>query len=434
MIYWGLLLVFVLEYVRPVSYMPALQPLRLNTLVPVLLAVTSLFAGPARVPTQQLLSETNTKLVLGFLGLLVVSALTADVTEYALNMLTLVGGYVLLYWIVAQQVTDLRRITGVFKVLIFVHLVVTALNPQLFAGGRQYIASNGFMGDGNDFALSVNIVIPMCLFLAFESVHARQRLFYTLALAVLVMDVVLTQSRGGTLALACVGFFYWLRSERKLAMTAGGVCAVVFILLLAPPSYFERMHTIGDTEEGSARGRIDAWKAGVAMAVDNPLLGVGAGHFGVMHGARYGGLNQTAHSIYFLVLGELGLPGILLFIAIIWANFAANRRVARRLDRRSRDGTRVERQLMASASAALIAYATGGAFLSAAYYPHLFVLCGLLAASRRWVEARLAAEESGAILIPTAVGPAVGPGLSPYFVPQQARSLVSGPAANPRAR
>jgi O-antigen ligase len=123
------------------------------------------------------------------------------------------------------------------------------------------------------------------------------------------------------------------------------------------------------------------------MAVDNPLLGVGAGHFAIMHGAVYrtttgGPHEQTAHSIYFHVLGEFGLPGIVLLVGMIAWNFRANRRLAIELRRAGLTETSSELRLLTASSAALIAYAVGGAFLSAFYYPHLYVVAAFLAASR----------------------------------------------------
>lgn len=416
MIYWGLLLFFVMEYVRPASYFPALGVLKLNTLVPVLSAIGSLFSGSNRVPTQQLVSEPQTKLLLSFLGLIVLSVLTADVTDYAWTIFTAVFGYFLVFWVIAQQVTTLARLKGLIKTLVLVHLAVTALNPQIFDGAREYIASGYFLGDGNDFALSVNIVIPLCLFLVLDAASMRVRLFYIGALLLLVFDVVATQSRGGTVALGCVGLYFWIKSDRKLAMSVIVTTVLVMVLLVAPAGYFERMNSVADSEEGSAKGRIEAWTAAVQMAIDHPILGVGAGHFSVMHGARYrtsvdSPPNQTAHSIYFLVLGDLGLPGIALFLAVIWANLAANRRLARQLEARDLADTAASRQLLSSSSASLVAYATGGAFLSAAYYPHLFVIAGLMTAARRVAAARVTTPASAAPRRPV--------GISPHFVPRQ---------------
>src|SRR5690606_24820523 len=104
----------------------------------------------------------------------------------------------------------------------------------------------------------------------------------------------------------------------------------------APPVYFERLSTITHYQnEGSAMGRITAWKAGTRMALDNPVTGVGAGHFAVSFGTRYrppeaeGMPWLTAHSSYFLVLGELGLPGIIAFLILTWGNIRANGKMRR---------------------------------------------------------------------------------------------------------
>jgi O-antigen ligase len=130
------------------------------------------------------------------------------------------------------------------------------------------------------------------------------------------------------------------------------------------------------------------------MAQDHPLLGVGAGHFPVKYGTDYRppGHDRTsipwsnAHSIYFLVLGELGFPGLLFLVAMILGNIWANTRLARAQERSSTPGYDTGQRLMVCLSSSMIAFAVGGAFLSAIYYPHLFVLAGLMIAGRKVLE------------------------------------------------
>jgi len=165
---------------------------------------------------------------------------------------------------------------------------------------------------------------------------------------------------------------------------------VVLILALAPGAYFDRMGSIGDTQEGSAQGRITAWRTAMRMAIDHPLFGVGPAHFSVKFGTEYRppdyiGSGMTAHSIYFLALGELGFPGLIIVISIIVHNLLANRRVEKLVQSRGSPTRDSDLNLLAAGSAAMIALATAGAFLSALYYPHLYVLAGLLSATRRVV-------------------------------------------------
>jgi probable O-glycosylation ligase (exosortase A-associated) len=399
MIYYALLLFFVLEYMRPGSYIPGLNAIRLNSIVPLVVILgTLLTASP--VSNQAVLRESNTKIVLFMLGLIVLSVLTADVTMYAFTVFTTVLGYVLMYWVLARQITDLRRLKGLFMTLILIHVALAAMTPQMFTDpdSRYALASGTFLGDGNDYALSVNLAIPFCLFLLFDAKNARHKMICAGALLFLVLCVVATKSRGGTLALGCVGLYYWLKSDKKAVTGLLAAGAVLAILVVAPPTYFERMGTISaNPQDGSAQGRLIAWQSGVRMALDNPLLGVGAGMFPAKFGTVYrppgeeaGGRWKTAHSIYFLILGELGLPGLGLLLTFIFSNLVVNRRLLKELARRPGGTRSTEARLLACLSASVIAYAVAGAFLSAVYYPHMFVLAGLLVAARRIV-----AERSG---------------------------------------
>jgi len=384
-IHYGLLLFFVLEYIRPTTYLPFLTPLHLYTIVPVVIAVSTFFKG--RVPSGQAAADWNTYGIGFLLGLITLSVLTADITEYAYTKWTTVFGYALIYWVIIRQTDQLAPLKRIFFVLTAVHIVLAVLSPEMLlnAEGRGYLTSGTFLSDGNDFALSLSLALPLCAFLYLDAKGWWRRGFMLLCVLFVIFSVVATKSRGGTIALACVGLYFLLKSPQKLRTGAVTAVALVLVIALAPPAYFTRMNTIGDTEESSAKGRIDAWKAAYQYAKERPLLGIGAGHFGSVHGL-------TAHSIYFLILGEMGFPGLFGLLFLIFYNLAANRTLAREIKARDPSGSRRDLRLLASSSAAMIAFATGGAFLSAVYYPHLYILAGLMTASRQVVRRREHAE------------------------------------------
>lgn len=395
--FFGLLLFFVLDYIRPTSFVPALQVLHLNSLVPLAVVLLTLIRRPRPADSLAADEPSNVRMVVGLFGLIVASAAFADVTERVFNVATVVVGYTAISWAITEQVSSLERLKTVVKVLLVVHLVVAAMNPVMFTDpdGRHYLATGAFLGDGNDFALSVNLVVPLCLFLMADARSGTRKVLWALAFIVCIASVVLTKSRGATVALVCVGAYYWTKSDRKITLLAGAVLVVGMIVALAPPSYFERMSQIADSQEGSAQGRIQAWWGGTRMALDYPLTGVGAGHFPIAYGTTYRLSQdipwQTAHSIYFLALGELGFPGLGLLLAIIIRNLRANSRLISKLEGLPGDPYANERQLIVALNASLIGFASGGAFLSALYYPHIYVLAGLLTAARRLVRERIAA-------------------------------------------
>jgi putative inorganic carbon (HCO3(-)) transporter len=205
------------------------------------------------------------------------------------------------------------------------------------------------------------------------------------------------------------------------------VFLVAIVLLAAPPTYYQRMSTMTDTQESSARGRIDAWWLGVDMAIDNPILGAGAGQFPMMYGRSLGRWT-TAHSVYFLTLGELGFPGIAVLLTLMISQFFANRRMVKEVRRVNPPEITTYINALSCTSASLLGFAVGGAFLSATYYPHLYVLCGLLVATRGIVKQQL---ETAAVTAqqPDAADVVVRPPLRPGAISpdwRPARALGSG--------
>jgi probable O-glycosylation ligase (exosortase A-associated) len=282
--------------------------------------------------------------------------------------------------------------------LTLAHVFLLAMNPSVVTdpNNRNYILGASFLGDGNDFSLSLCLLFPFVVALALSTKKFWVRLFAWACGLLLLLAIIGTQSRGASLGVGAVLIFLWVHSSRKvLGVVAVGLVGVV-VMIYAPPAYFARMNTIGNyQEDGSAQGRIEAWKASLHMAADHPLMGVGAGHFPVAFGTKYrtpGAANMpwlTAHSSYMLVLGELGIPGIVCLLALIIGNVRMNLRLRRAVMVRAGptpdEAAQKAATLLLMASAAAVGLGVAGAFLSAAYYPHFYVLTGLLVSVRSLV-------------------------------------------------
>jgi O-antigen ligase len=82
----------------------------------------------------------------------------------------------------------------------------------------------------------------------------------------------------------------------------------------------------------------------------------------------------SAHSIYFQIMGELGFTGFALLAALVISCLKAQRAVLAR--RPEEFGDPADAAFLVAAAhatrASLLGYLVGGAFLSAAYYPHLW--------------------------------------------------------------
>lgn len=429
-LYMWLLLALFFEYARPGSFVPGLNALKLNSLLPLSLFVFCLFAKDLR-PYPQIAQDPLAKWIAAYFGLIALSVTHAEVTLYAYTVMTGALGYLLLTFMIVRVCTTAERVRGVYFILILAHLVLIAMNPALVLNPHQrnYVAGATFLGDGNDFSLSVCILIPMALELAFASKSRIARgMFWTLPI-LLVLVVISTQSRGGTLGLLAVGGYLWLRSRRKGLMLALGLVACLAVLAYAPEEYFGRMRSMTDyQDDGSAMGRITAWKAAIQMCLDNPVLGVGAGMFPVSFGTDYRPAEHmpwlTAHSMYFLVLGELSIPGIIILLALVFGGIRASRKLI------AGDGLLDENdRALRLLNASMVGFAVAGGFLSVSYYPHIFVLTGLMIALRQSVLQSATATpgtaaEAGAKTFSRRgrVGRAMGPGARKSQSPRLVRS------------
>jgi len=393
--YWWLLLAIFFEYARPGAWVPALHAAKLNSLIPLSLLVLVVFGRGFR-PFRQIYQDRQVQWLTVFLGLILLSIPFAVVTKRATDIFTAALGYYFLFLIIVRVVTSTRRLLGVVAALAAAHLFLIGMTPDIVLNTevRTYIAGGTFLGDGNDFSASLCILIPMTILLALSVKRRWLSLTAWFAVVVFILAIVGSQSRGATLGLAAVATFLWLFSKRKVASLMGIALAAMIMVFYASDSYFERMSSIRTYQtEGSAQGRIMAWKAGTRMALDNPILGVGAGSFAIAFGTTHrppeivGPMPWlTAHSSYFLVLGELGFPGIVAFMALVIGGFRSTMTVRQRVVQ-AQTGSQLPNGLVPSQalylmSAGMIGFAVAGAFLSAAYYPHIFVLTALLYCAR----------------------------------------------------
>jgi len=406
-IYYGwLLLVIAMEYARPGEFVPVIAAIKLPTLIPLILLVAVLVA-PGLRPFKAIFTDRTARWIVLYLALVLLSIPIAEVTVYATDTFNSVFAHFTLFLMIARVTTTLPRLHGIFLVLFASHMFALAMNPDVILNPnvRSYVRGAPFLGDGNDFSLSLCILMPMVIYLAQAARSRFMRAAAWAGVLAIILAIIGTQSRGAALAGCAVMGFLWLTSKKKAASLMGiGVVAAI-IVAFGSQAYFERLGTIRHYQsEGSAQARVGAWKIATRMALANPLLGVGAGHFPM----AYADLNRhpgggsrwmTAHSMYFLVLGELGFPGLIAYCAIVFGGIRATLMARRRLllseARPPPDTIDAHARLLSLLAASSIGFAVAGAFLSVAYYPHVFVLSAILISARSIALATSAVAGSG---------------------------------------
>jgi putative inorganic carbon (HCO3(-)) transporter len=390
LLYAWLLVALFVEYARPASVFTFLDFPFFYSAVPLsLLLVTSVAQGLR--PMQEIMSDRISKWVFSFFAVVLVSWVFAADKVYATDKTVSLLGYVFLFIMICRIATTQFRIRGIAVTLFLAHAFLLAMNPNALLNPetRNYINGATFLGDGNDFGLSLCILLPLMDEIAQGSKSKMWKVLGWVGALVVVFAIIATQSRGATLGLIAVLAYLWWRSPRKAPATVAIGVLVLAALLYAPSQYFARIQTISVTAmDGSAQGRVEAWKGAIGMGVKNPVLGVGIGQFG----ARWG---LTAHSTYFLVFAEMSFLGLLCVLTLVFGNIRDNSRLRAAVLARAGPGVGAlhdSARMLDLLAVAMLGFAVAGAFLSATYYPHIYVLSALMVSGRLIALRHLSAE------------------------------------------
>ena len=248
--------------------------------------------------------------------------------------------------------------------------------------------------DANDAGLIFVTALPVAAALAMVW-RGRMRAFAVLLLVGIGIGIARTGSRGAFLALLVSGALMLVLARgvpvAKRVLVALAVVGALFIA--APPGYFTQMSTItnptGDYNWTSPTGRKAVTERGLGYMMMYPIFGLGINNFAkaectisdrVQEQFRGIGVRCTPpHNTWIQVGAELGVPGLLIWVAMLMVPLVKLLRLSRTLPLTWRSGDAEQRFLFSCASAlpiAIIAFMVASTFLTFAWIdlPYLLVV------------------------------------------------------------
>lgn len=206
----------------------------------------------------------------------------------------------------------------------------------VLSGGRPIIRGpGGMMEDNNDFALALVMNVPLLWYLGIGEGKAWVRTATQIGVALTVITIVLTHSRGAFLALSFTALWIAWRSGH-LARALGALLLLALLFpVLAPREVLERLATIGDTKESSANARLNAWATALRMIQDNPVWGVGLRNFQSSYRdysvvpLGQDATTYVAHNSYLQIWAEGGSLAFVVYLMLIASVFLTCRRIYR---------------------------------------------------------------------------------------------------------
>lgn len=251
-------------------------------------------------------------------------------------------------------------------------------------GGFRVIGPpDSMIADRNHLAVAILVAVPLLNYLRMQSRHALVRTGLLAAMGLMVVSAVGSQSRGALIALAATALVFWWRSRGKVVSGILMAAVLAGTINFMPQSWVNRMNTINTfQEDASAMGRVRIWEASWKIALDRPLTGAGfrGPYFQhVVNNVAPGITARAVHSIYFEVLGEHGFPAFFAWLGMTLAGAWYALRLTRLA--RGRPDLAWASDLGRMSQVAIVAYLSGGAFLSLSYWDFYWTLLVVIAAA-----------------------------------------------------
>jgi len=259
------------------------------------------------------------------------------------------------------------------------------------------VGPGDYLGDENDLCVMLNFFLPLHIFVYQTARGGFKKILSIGGLLSVLAGIVITQSRGGFLGLlAGMGYLFY-RSPNKVRLLASAFVVLLFGLPFVPSKYWEDMRTITDTKESTAHQRQEFWgyATEIWLRPENFVMGVGVKNlpfkFAEFQNSKgksvYG---RAVHSTYFQLLPELGLIGLITFLALLWTSIRGSERIIKRLKKVKANNPIVKKEIswlvlaLVTSNASWYGVLISAAFVSTLYYPDIWLLIAISVVLQRY--------------------------------------------------
>ncbi len=310
-----------------------------------LIYIFSLFAGIALLATggiQRALQHRAGQLFMAFVAWIILSTVTSTWRGGSAPVLLFYFQVSLpMLFITAGLLTTWRAVRASF-VAMGVAAVVIACTTLVFGTmdgeARLSLGSSGTIGNSNDLASHIVLLLPIVAYLLFDGRSAWYlRLVMLGTLPVSLFLILRTASRGAMVALVLLLVVALWKASSGVRASILILVAVAFLLapLVVPRSLLDRMMMKSTGEyteaEASADIRWDSFVAGIELTIQRPITGVGLGQFSIYNGTvkKLEGRNMwnAAHCSWVDLSSENGIPALAFMLAALGVGAAGVNRV-----------------------------------------------------------------------------------------------------------
>jgi putative inorganic carbon (HCO3(-)) transporter len=308
------------------------------------------------------------------------------------NYYHLLGRYVLLYYLVVNNIHTLDQLKRLVQAVLLAAGIVAAYGFYQYIVGMD-ISALEWVDDEQFPLLKVRVfstlenpnllagflvaIMALTAGLGLNADSTRGKLAFFALVTALGACLVLTYSRGAWLSVLAVTAAYGVLYSRK---TFWLLLFVPVVLVAGHSMLMERLMSIWNPTDTSATLRIALWESTLAMIADKPLFGIGWGAYWQVYPEYDFFINDPsttifhAHNTYLHIAAEIGVPGLAAFLTVMVGHARLALAVAETATNRWVGG------LMLGVLAAIIGLAVNGFTDHVMFNPQVAMLFWLLCA------------------------------------------------------
>jgi putative inorganic carbon (HCO3(-)) transporter len=370
--FWLVCTYLFFEYVRPQQIYEAIQGPPYARAVIILALVSFL------MERRTIRFRAPDLLLTIFSVIVVASSITAFQPSTSYRSLSDYFAWVIIYFLIANTVdTEERFLVFMLSFLLYSFKMSQAGTRSWAQDGfvfRDWGATGapGFFQNSGEFGIQMCIFLPLIVafILALGRNWSRWLRWVAWAIAgTAVTGIIASSSRGALVGLGAVVLWLLLKSRRRFRALLTSIALVGFVYAITPVQQKMRFQEAGT--DNTSISRTTAWKNGLEMMRDYPVLGIGYANWMEYRQLNYG-YRLLPHNIFIEAGAELGYTGLVTFLALIASTFVINRRT-RKLAGRLGDRGRFIFYMAHGLDGALVGFMASGFFVTVLYYPFFWI-------------------------------------------------------------
>ncbi|WP_235814501.1 O-antigen ligase [Propionispora sp. 2/2-37] len=302
-------------------------------------------------------------------GLSITNSPDTDFSSY--NYYQLFGRYVLIYYLIVNNIQSQEQLKRLVKSMMISAILVVMYGFYQYTQGMdistlEWVDDHQFpeikirvfstLHNPNLLAGFLVIMSAIIAGLSCGVQKIRHRVLLYGLLLMLAACLLFTYSRGAWVSILAVIVIFSLLYSRKFFWL---LLLIPLLLLYGQHNAWERVLSIFNPTDTSASMRMALWESTMAMIMDKPWFGVGWGAYWLAYPQYDFYIHNAettifhAHNMYLGLAAEIGIPGLLSFLAILCGHMLLTFKLLRQ-------GSKWMAGLMLGILAALASLAVGG--------------------------------------------------------------------------